>query len=182
MEMLSSGIRCGSSKKVRISRVGMSWISFTRVSHSIDVTWTARSRFSANLLNPADTVLGTEWNFGISKNLVITPSYYYFTFRTASGALGHGQTPILGFTLQLSRGSLSVSNRNRFFGGFGHEVLFESLRVRPLHAQRIALSHHSKHQRIMCLPLVRIEQGGKRGKQSLSRSVVFRYHKPVADR
>jgi len=91
----------------------------TRLTHNLDVTWIARERFSASLPNPADYVFGTDWNFGLSKNLVITPSYNYFGFRTSSGALGHGQSPILAFTPIVSRGRWTLSDRNRFCGRFG---------------------------------------------------------------
>jgi len=91
----------------------------TRLSHRVDVIWIARGVFSVNLPNPADYLLGTDWNFSLGKNLVITPSYHYFGFRTASGTLGHGQSPILGITPVFSRGSFTVSDRNRFCGRFG---------------------------------------------------------------
>jgi hypothetical protein len=91
----------------------------TRLSHYLDVTLIARGRFSTEQPNPANYVFGTDWNFGVGKRLVITPSYYYFAFRTASGAWGHGQSPVLAATPTLSRGRLTVSDRNRFCGRFG---------------------------------------------------------------
>lgn len=91
----------------------------TRLSPYLDVTWIARVRFSAELPNPAVYVFGTDWDFRIGKNLLITPSYYHFAFRTASGAWGQGQSPILAFTPILSRGRLTASDRNRFGGRFG---------------------------------------------------------------
>lgn len=93
--------------------------ALTRLSSMLDVTWTARGRFSAELRNPAYYVFGTDWNFGIRKHLVVTPSYYYFAFRTASGELSHGQSPILAVTPIFSRGKWIVSDRNRFCGRFG---------------------------------------------------------------
>jgi len=92
--------------------------ALTRLSSYLDVTWIARGRFSAELPNPAVYVFGTDWNFTISKNLMITPSYYHFAFRTASGALAYGQSPILAFTPKFSRGRLIASDRNRFGGRF----------------------------------------------------------------
>jgi hypothetical protein len=91
----------------------------TRVSQNLDVTWIARGRFSSELPNPSNVVFGTEWNFSAGKNLVVTPSYYYFWFRTASGALGHGQSPILAVTPVFARRRLTLSDRNRFCGRFG---------------------------------------------------------------
>ena len=55
----------------------------------------------------------------MGKNLVITPSYDYFRFRTASVALGHGQSPILAGTSRFSRGRSIASDQNRFCGRFG---------------------------------------------------------------
>ena len=93
--------------------------ALTRLSPRLDVTWIARGRFSEELPNPANYVFETDWNFRIGNNLVIIPSYDYFRFRTASGALGHGQSPILGVTPRFRRGSWIVSDRNRFCGRFG---------------------------------------------------------------
>jgi len=91
----------------------------TRLSPRLDVTWMARGRFSDELQSPANYVFETDWNFRISKNLVFIPSYDYFGFRTPSGALGHGQSPILGVAPQFRRGRWLVSDRNRFCGRFG---------------------------------------------------------------
>jgi hypothetical protein len=91
----------------------------TRLTHRVDVIWIARGILSADLPNPADYLFGTDWNFTLGKNLVITPSYHYFGFRTASGTLGRGQSPILGVAPVFSRGSFTVSDRNRFCGRFG---------------------------------------------------------------
>jgi len=93
--------------------------TLTRLSPHLVVTWIARGRFGEALPNPANYVFETDWNFRISKNLVVTPSYDYFRFRTASGALGHGQSPILGVTPRFRRGRWIVSDRNRFCGRFG---------------------------------------------------------------
>jgi hypothetical protein len=91
----------------------------TRLKPYLDVTWVARARFSTELPNPANYVFGTDWKFSVNKHLLITPSCYYFTFRTASGTLGHGQDPILAATPHFSRGRWIVSDRNRFCGRFG---------------------------------------------------------------
>ncbi len=90
----------------------------TRLSPDLDVTWIARGRFSAELPNPAVYVFGTDWNFSVGKNLVITPSYYYFGFRSASGVWGHGQSPILAVTPIITRGRWTLSDRSRFGGRF----------------------------------------------------------------
>jgi hypothetical protein len=91
----------------------------TRLSPYLDVTWIERGIFSAELPNPAGRTFGTDWNFGIGKKLVITPSYYYFSFRTTSGAAGHVHSPILAATPIFSRGRWTASDRNRFGGRFG---------------------------------------------------------------
>jgi hypothetical protein len=62
---------------------------------------------------------GTDFNFDVSKHLLITPSYYYFTFRSISGAKGHGHDPILGATFFSKHGALTISDRNRFIGVLG---------------------------------------------------------------
>jgi Protein of unknown function (DUF2490) len=64
-------------------------------------------------------VLGTDFNFDVSKHLVITPSYYYFGFRSVAGAKGHGHDPILAATLFSRYGALTISDRNRFIGALG---------------------------------------------------------------
>ncbi len=91
----------------------------TRLSSHLDVTWIARGRFSSELPNPSNVVFGTDWNFSVSKNILVTPSYYYFTFRTASGSLGHGQSAVLAVTPVFARRRLTLSDRNRFCGRFG---------------------------------------------------------------
>jgi hypothetical protein len=88
----------------------------TRLSSHLDARWIMQTRFSSQLPNPATYVLGTDFNFDVSKHLVITPSYYYFTFRSISGAKGHGHDPILGATLFSKHGALTISDRNRFIG------------------------------------------------------------------
>lgn len=93
--------------------------ALTRLSSYLDVTWIARGIFSAELTNPAVYVFGTDWNFSIGKNLVITPSYRYFGFHAASGAFGHGQSPLLAVMPIFSRGRLTLSDQNRFAGRFG---------------------------------------------------------------
>jgi hypothetical protein len=92
---------------------------YTRFSSHLDVTWIARARFSSELPNPSNVVFGTDWNFDAGKYLVVTPSYYYFRFRTASGTLGHGQSPIVAVTPIFARRRLTLSDRNRFCGRFG---------------------------------------------------------------
>ena len=91
----------------------------TRVTSNMDVTWIARGRFSSELSNPAHYLLGADWNFRLRKNLVITPSYYYSAFRTASGASEHRHVANLALTPIFSRGRLTLSDRNRFGGRLG---------------------------------------------------------------
>jgi hypothetical protein len=91
----------------------------TRLFSRLDATWVAQGRFSSHLSNPAVGVLGADFNFEVSKYLVITPSYYCFTFRTAAGVEGHGQDPILAATVFARYGALTISDRNRFIGALG---------------------------------------------------------------
>src|SRR5678815_50398 len=91
----------------------------TRLSSRLDATWVAQGRFSSRLSNPAASVLGADFNFEVSKYLVITPSYYCFAFRTASGVEGHGHDPILAATVLASYRALTLSDRNRFIGALG---------------------------------------------------------------
>jgi len=72
--------------------------ALTRLYPKLDVTWIARVRLSDELPNPAHLVFGTDWNFSLGKNLVLTPSYYYGTYHTASGATGHRNLPIFAVT------------------------------------------------------------------------------------
>jgi Protein of unknown function (DUF2490) len=97
----------------------MSWDLQTRLFSRLDATWVAQGRFSSRLSNPAVGVLGADFNFEVSKYLVITPSYYCFTFRTASGVEGHGQDPILAATVFARYRALTISDRNRFIGALG---------------------------------------------------------------
>ena len=90
--------------------------AYTRLTHNLDVTWIARARFSEELPNPAHYVFGTDWNFSIGEHLVLTPSYYYGTYQTASGITGHRQVPILAAMAIFSGERLTVSDRNRFGG------------------------------------------------------------------
>ena len=85
----------------------------TRLTPSLDVTWIGRMRLSEELPNPARYVFGTDWNFSLDKTWVVTPSWYYTTYRTASGSIAHRRTPILAVTPTVSFGSWSVSDRNR---------------------------------------------------------------------
>ena len=89
---------------------------FTRIRRNLDITWIARLRFSEELPNPAHLVFGTDWNFSLGKHLVFTPSYYYGTYHTESGATGHRQVSIFAVMPTLSRGNWTVSDRNRFGG------------------------------------------------------------------
>jgi hypothetical protein len=91
----------------------------TRLFSRLDATWVAQGRFSSHPSNPAVGVLGADFNFEVSKYLVITPSYYCFTFRTAAGVEGHGQDPILAATVFARYGALTISDRNRFIGALG---------------------------------------------------------------
>jgi hypothetical protein len=91
----------------------------TRLSPNLDVTWMTQVRFSSELPNPVIYVVGTDWNVSIGKLLVITPSYYYFAFRTLSGAKGHAHSPILAVTPTFTRGRFTVSDRNRFVAVIG---------------------------------------------------------------
>jgi len=88
----------------------------TRLRPFLDVTWIARLRLSEELPNPAHYVFGTDWNFSVGRYLVLTPSYYYGTFRTASGVTGHRHVPIFAVTPTVSRRAWMVSDRNRFGG------------------------------------------------------------------
>jgi hypothetical protein len=91
----------------------------TRLFSRLDATWIAQGRFSSRLSNPAADVLGADFNFEVSKHLVITPSYYYFAFRTASGVEAHGHDPNLAATLFARYRALTISDRNRFIGALG---------------------------------------------------------------
>src|SRR4030095_7745671 len=91
----------------------------TRLTPILDATWVSQARFSSKLPNPATYVVGADFNFSVSKWLVITPSYYYFTFRTLSNASGHGHDPILAATLISKWRALTLSDRNRFIGALG---------------------------------------------------------------
>jgi hypothetical protein len=88
----------------------------TRLTSHLDVTWIARARFSEELPNPAHLVFGTDWNFSVGKNLLLTPSYYYGTYHTASGEIGHRHVPIFAVTPIFSPGKWTFSDRNRFGG------------------------------------------------------------------
>jgi len=91
----------------------------TRLTPVLDATCVSQARFSSQLPNPATYVVGADFNFSVSKWLVITPSYYYFAFRTLSNGSGHGHDPILAATLISKWGALTVSDRNRFIGALG---------------------------------------------------------------
>jgi len=91
--------------------------ALTRLSSHLDVTWIARVRLSTELPNPTHYIFGTDWNFGVRKNLVLTPSYYYDSYR-AVGVSGHRHVPIFAITPIFTRGRLTLSDRNRFGGRF----------------------------------------------------------------
>jgi len=90
----------------------------SRLRPSLDVTWIARVRLSEELPNPAHYVFGTDWNFSIGKNLVLTPSYYYGRYHVASGATGHRQVPMFSWTPMFSYAKWRLSDRNRLGGRF----------------------------------------------------------------
>jgi len=92
--------------------------ALTRLSPHRDVTWIARLRLSTNLPNPRHYVFGTDWNFSVGKYLVLTPSYYYDTYRTASGDTGHRLVPIFAATAGYAQGRVTLSDRNRSGGRF----------------------------------------------------------------
>src|SRR4030095_8753699 len=80
----------------------------TRLSSRLDANWVAEGRYTSRLSIPAANVLGGDFNFEVSKHLVITPSYYYFAFRTGSGVEGHGHDPILAATVLASYRALNL--------------------------------------------------------------------------
>lgn len=90
----------------------------TRLRTNLDVTWITRVRLSEQLPNPAHYVFGTDWNFSFSKYLIVTPSFYYGTFRIASGATGHRKLAMLAVTPTWSRENWTFSDRNRFGARF----------------------------------------------------------------
>ena len=116
--------------------------AITRLTSHLDVTWIARVRLSADLPNPQHYVFGTDWNLGVRKDLMLTPSYYYGTYRNATGDVGHRHVPMLAVTPLFSRGRWTVSDRNRFGGRFdsisGPSWFY---RNRPLVDYRIGPSH-----------------------------------------
>jgi Protein of unknown function (DUF2490) len=91
--------------------------ALTRLSSRLDVTWIARVRLSTELPNPTHYLFGTDWNFSVRNNLVLTPSYYYDSYRTAAIS-GHRQVPIFAITPIFARGRLTLSDRNRLGGRF----------------------------------------------------------------
>ena len=86
----------------------------TRLRPNLDVTWIGRVRLSGELPNPAQGVLGTDWNFSLDKSWVLATSYYYGAYHTASGAIGHRHAAMVSLTPTFSLGKWSVSDRNRF--------------------------------------------------------------------
>lgn len=91
----------------------------TRISSRIDATWVTQIRLSSQLQNPAIFVVGADVNVAASKHIVVTPSYYYFAFRGASGSGGHGHNPIVATTLSTKYRGLTISDRNRLIGVLG---------------------------------------------------------------
>ena len=91
--------------------------ALTHLSSHLDVTWIARLRLSTELPNPAHYLFGTDWNFSVRKNLVLTPSYYYDSYHTAA-IFGHRQVPMFAITPIFTRGRLTLSDRNRLGGRF----------------------------------------------------------------
>jgi len=116
--------------------------AMTRLTSRADIAWIARVRLSAELPNPQHYVFGTDWNLRVRKDLILTPSYYYGTYRTATGDVGHRHVPMLAVTPLFSRGRWTVSDRNRFGGRFdsisGPSWFY---RNRPLVDYRIGPSH-----------------------------------------
>lgn len=82
--------------------------------------WVVHSPWGApaRLPNPAHFVLGTDWNFSIGKNLVLTPSYYYGTYQPVPDKVGHRQITMFAITPIFRRGKWTVSDRNRIGGRF----------------------------------------------------------------
>lgn len=117
----------------------------TRFLPCLDVTWIGRIRFSEELPNPAHIVAGTDWNFTVGEHLVLTPSYYYGTYRPAPGEVGHRQVPMFAITLILRRGRWTVSDRNRIGGRFDTLAAQPSwfYRNRPRADFRLGSDHYS---------------------------------------
>ena len=71
--------KCAENKNGDATPSGCALSSF------LDVTWIAPVWLSQELPNPAHYVIGTDWNFSVGKNLVLTPSCYCGTYHIASG-------------------------------------------------------------------------------------------------
>jgi hypothetical protein len=95
--------------------------ALTRLSSHLDVTWISRVRLSTEMPNPTHYIFGTDWNFSVRNNLVLTPSYYYDSYRTA-GAYRHRHVPMFAITPLFTCGRLTLSDRNRFGGRFDTSV------------------------------------------------------------
>ena len=91
--------------------------ALTRLTPHLDVTAIARVRLSTRLPNPTHYIFGTDWNFSVRNNLVVTPSYYDGSDR-AGGASGHRHVPMFAITPIVTRGRMTLSDRNRFGGRF----------------------------------------------------------------
>jgi hypothetical protein len=116
----------------------------TRLLSNLDITWIARVRLSEELPNPARYLFGTDWNFSVGRNLVLTPSFYYRTYRPARGMVGHRVVPMFAIEPILRRGRWTVSDRNRIGGRFDTEprafvVLSKSSQSRLSHWLRALL-------------------------------------------
>jgi hypothetical protein len=91
--------------------------ALTRLNSHLDVTWIARVRLGTDVPNPTHYIFGTDRNFSVRHNLVLTPSYYYASYLSAA-ASGHRQVPMFAITPIFTRGRLTLSDRNRFGGRF----------------------------------------------------------------
>lgn len=86
------------------------------VTDAFDVTLVSKMRLSSEIENPARYAFGSDFKFRVSKHVILTPSYYYYAFRTSSGAFGHGHAPILAVTFLEARERWLLSDRSRFVG------------------------------------------------------------------
>jgi hypothetical protein len=104
-----------------------------RLRANVDLTWVSLSRFSEQLPNPAVYASGADLNVGVGNHLVITPSYYYIAFRTASAPWAHTDVPILAATVFKSWNAWTLSDRSRAAGvlddGKGYWIYLNRPRV-----------------------------------------------------
>jgi hypothetical protein len=87
-----------------------------KVTPTVDVTWNSQARLSTEVANPTVCATGIDIDVGLGQHLLLTPSYYYFTFRESTGRSGHGQLSILAMTILKAHGKWTISDRNRFAG------------------------------------------------------------------